>query len=53
MLEVVLRAGNGHEALQDGLVEDTLWVLGGLVAHEAVDEGEGGLGDLNTTEGQV
>lgn len=53
MLEVVLRACDGHEALQDCLVEDAFWVLGGLVAHETVDEGKGGLGDFDTTEGQI
>merc|ERR1719487_1269016 len=46
-------AVNGHEALQDLLVEDTLRVLLRLVGHEAVDEGEGRLGDLNTSEGKV
>lgn len=51
--QVVLWTRDGHEALQDLLVQDTLGVLGRLVRHEAVDEGEGGLGHLNATEGQI
>lgn len=51
--EVALRSVDGHEALEDVLVEDALRVLGALVGHEAVDEGEGGLGDFNTGKGVV
>lgn len=51
--QVVLWTRNGHEALQDLLVQDTLGVLSRLVRHETVDEGEGGLGHLNATEGQI
>ncbi|KAI7555165.1 Cloroperoxidase [Hortaea werneckii] len=49
---LLIIAVDGHEALQDVLVEDTLRVLRGLVGHEAVDEGEGRLGDLDTGEGK-
>lgn len=41
--EVVLVSRDGHEALEDGLVEDAFGIFGGLVAHEAVDERESGL----------
>ena len=50
---VVLRSFYGHEALQGALVEDALWVLGGLVTHEAVDEGKRRLRDRDTSERQV
>ncbi|KAI7573246.1 hypothetical protein KC317_g70 [Hortaea werneckii] len=50
---LLIVAIDGHEALQDLLVEDTLGVLLRLVGHEAVDEGEGRLGDLDTGEGKV
>ncbi len=35
------------------MVEDALGVFGGFVAHEAVNEGEGGLGDEYAGEGPV
>lgn len=44
-MEVVLRAVDRHEALQDVLVQDTFREFGALVGHEAVDEGERSLGD--------
>lgn len=46
-------AGDGEKALEHFLVEDALGVFGGLVAHEAVDEGEGGLGDEDAGERAV
>jgi len=42
---VIFRAGDGHEALQNLLVEDALRVGGGVVGHVSIDEGEGGLRD--------
>lgn len=51
--EVVIGAGDGHEGLEDGLVEDAFGGFGGFVGHEAVDEGEGGLGDFDAGEGKV
>lgn len=51
--QVVLGTRDGHKGLQDLLVEDTLGVFGRLVCHESVNEGEGGLGHLNATEGQI
>jgi hypothetical protein len=50
MSEVILWTAVGHEAFQDILVEDSFRILGGLVGHEAVDEGEGCLRDLDTSE---
>ena len=50
---VVLRARDGHKALQDFLVEDTFRVRRGMVSHEAVDEGESGLRDGHAGEGTV
>lgn len=52
-LEVVLWSGDRHEGLQHVLVENTLWVLHRLVAHEAVDESERSLRDQDAAERQV
>lgn len=52
-LQVVFWSGDGHEALQDVLVENARWVFFRLVTHEAVDEGESSLRDKNASEGQV
>lgn len=46
-------AGDSEEGFQHVLVQNSLEVLGGLVAHEAVDEGEGRLGDEDAGEGAV
>lgn len=53
VLQVVLRAGDGHKAFEDVLVQDAFGILGGLVGHEAVDEGEGGLRHLDPAEWEV
>lgn len=37
--EGVLGTGDGHEGFEDGLVEDAFWGFGGLVGHEAINEG--------------
>lgn len=39
--EVVLRACDGHEALQNFLIKNSFWIFGRFVSHEAVDECEG------------
>lgn len=49
-LEVVLRALDGHEGLENFFVQDALRVFSGFVGHEAVDEGVGGLRNFNTGE---
>ena len=51
--KVVIRALDGHEALQHLSVQHARGELSRLVAHEAVDEGESGLRDSNATEGQI
>jgi hypothetical protein len=51
--EVARLAGDGEEGLENTLVEDTFWVLLGLVAHEAVDKGVGGGLHQDTGEGAV
>ena len=44
---------NGHERFEDLAVEDAFGRFGGFVGHEAVDEGEGCLGDEDAGEGEV
>lgn len=44
---------DAEEGVEDLAVHEALWVLGGLVAHEAVDERVRGRLDENTGEGSV
>ena len=46
-------AGDGIEGFEDVLVQDTFGILGRVVGHEAVDEGEGSLGDGHAGDGTV
>lgn len=48
--EVVVWAGDGVEALEHISVQNTFWCLGGVVRHEAVDEGESCLADSHTSK---
>ena len=52
-LQVAVWTGDRHEALQNLPVQHAFWVLSRLVAHETIDECEGGLRHLNATEGQI
>lgn len=51
--QVILWALNGHEALQDLLVQDSGGELLGFVSHKAVDESEGSLRDFDAGEWKV
>lgn len=51
--QVVLWTLDGHEALQDILVQNASRELLGLVAHESIDEDECRLGNFNPGEGEV
>lgn len=50
---ILLSAGDGHEAVEVVPVQNALGILGRVVGHEAVNEGEGGLRYSHSVERAV
>lgn len=52
-LQIIVWTSDRHEALQNVPVQHAFGVFGRLVAHESIDECEGGLRHFNAAEGQI